>query len=476
MRVFLIKIFFLQITNITYRISLLQLLLQWAVLIFNSEKPPKKVTYSWWSRLWRIYNYLKRQKKKRKEKEKQNKKKRREESQKQRKFERRKKWRKLKVILKSGFRKKRHTPQQKIFKQRQKFLRKWNRRRRHRIFWVFIKSLGKKKIVSPQKKERIKLIQAEKSFEKYRKKRRKRFVLKRQKEIIIDVLKGKGLPESRKKKGPSLWKQIWLPKQLIITINSLLFFLLSYFFIAFFDKLSMGITALLFDYKTVIYYYNIEFLVDYDAWYADAVKAIFATGPIVGLFIGILSLIIYSKVYLENGILKLLLLWAIFHGFNRIISGALVGSMLSKGFGYVIIYMYYSDTGKLILALIVLMLSVIVGSLSAKFWVMSANSYYNYSKLEGRALFLLNQIFLPYVFGNIIIYFITQPKTEFLDTLVNVFMIFMILPPLLLYRNYQDYYFDEEPRSIKISIPILIFAIIFIASFRYFLDFGLRLG
>ncbi|MCK5776879.1 MAG: hypothetical protein KAH25_11910, partial [Bacteroidales bacterium] len=242
-------------------------------------------------------------------------------------------------------------------------------------------------------------------------------------------------------------------------------------------KLATGLTSyLLFDYKTIIYYYKIEFLVDNDAWFTDSVKTIFATGPILGLMIAILSLIIYSIVYLESGILKTLLLWAIFHGFNRIVNGTLIGAMIGEGFGYVIMYMYYSDTGKLIMSLLTIITSVIIGTISTKYWIMTANSYYNYSKTHNRQVYIYSQVLLPFILGNVIIYLINLPEFYFYDIMVNGFMLFMILPVLILNKSEQDLYFDEDPKTIKLSVKLLIFSIVFIGTYRILLDIGIRIG
>lgn len=238
----------------------------------------------------------------------------------------------------------------------------------------------------------------------------------------------------------------------------------------------MGITSLLFDYKTVIYYYKIEFLVDYDAWFADSIKTIFSAGPTIALIIAILSLIIYSLVYLETGILKTLLLWAILHGSNKLIGGTLVGNLLGQGFGYVIMYLYYSDTGKLIMSLLMIMTSTIIGTISTRYWIMSANAYYKFSKPSGRKVFIISQVFIPYILGVPIIFLINQPEAMRYDTLTNVALIFMILPPVLLNQYYQEYYFEDKAKKIDWAYRIIIFSIVFIVTYRILLGIGLRLG
>lgn len=442
----------------------------------NGMPSQKPIRYSFFGRLWRIYKYLKRARKKRRKEKKIRKQQQKENLRKEKVFRRRMRRRKLKVVLKS-FLKPRHLSeedQEKINEAER--LRLWKKRKQKRLRKAFFKSLFKKKPISPSKKAYYAKIYQEQDFQRYKRRRRLRFILKRNREILLDLLKGKGLPKKKKKAKTSVWKYIFKKDQLIISTHSLLLFLVSYLFIEFIANLSMGITSLLFDYKTVIYYYKIEFLVDYDAWFADSIKTIFATGPVIALIIAILSMILYSMVYLETGILKTLLLWAILHGSNKIIGGTLVGNLLGKGFGYVIMYLYYSDTGKLIMSLLMISASVVIGTISTKYWIMSANSYYKFSKPDGRRVFITSQVLIPYLLGTPLIFLINQPDVLRYDTFINVSLIFMILPTVLLNKFYQEYYFEDTEKKINWSYGIIIFAVVFIAAYRVLLGIGLRMG
>ncbi|MCK5776558.1 MAG: hypothetical protein KAH25_10290, partial [Bacteroidales bacterium] len=207
--------------------------------IQHFSKPKPKIEYNWWQRLWRIHQFLQRSRKKKKQAQKDKRNKRKQEK----KFNRRKKWRKYKVVIKSIFKRKKKTSKELATIKKRSFLAKWKRRRRRRIIRVFIKSIGKTKKMTKARIEYIQRYEKEKAFNKYRKKRRRQFIIKRNLLILKNLLTGKGLPPKRYKKAPSPWRQIWLPEQLTITANSLMFFLLSYFFIAFFDKLATGLTS-----------------------------------------------------------------------------------------------------------------------------------------------------------------------------------------------------------------------------------------
>jgi hypothetical protein len=180
----------------------------------------------------------------------------------------------------------------------------------------------------------------------------------------------------------------------------------------------MGVASLLFDYKTVVYYYKIVFLVDYDAWFADSVRTIFATGPLVSLMVSILLIILYSRVFTENGLIKILLLWSIFHGINHFLGGVLIGNITSKGFGYVFIYSYYSETGKLIVSLMAIFLSIVAGTVSTKYWIITANSYFNNSRSALKSGFLNSQLLIPFIVGTCT-HFTHQPTRKYLLQLIG---------------------------------------------------------
>jgi len=451
--------------------SLFNAMINYLVLFFASRPAGH---YSKLGRIIRILRFLRRSARKRRQQKKQEKKKKKDQKRKERRFRRRLLRRKLKVIFRAFFLGKRSDAQKKR-KVELKRKKAWEKRRKRRIRKVILKSFFKRR-----KKSKVRILakqkrKEEKAFYRYRRNRIYKFILKRNAQIWLNFLKGKGLPK-RKKKKQSIVKQLFASEYLIIAFNSLLFFLLAYFIISFIEKLGMAFTATHFDYKTIMYYYKLEYLVDYDDWYADSVKAIFASGPVLAVIVATLVLILYSKVYLEDGLMKLLLLWGMFHGFNSILGGAFIGALTGKEFGYTIMYLYYSDTGKLIITLLALLVMIVLGSSSVKFWIFSANTYYNFSKPEKRQVFIVSQVLIPFVLGSGIIFLINQPKLTAYNLLVNLSLIFMLLPVLLLSRYHQEYYFDEKKKKIKLSIRTLLIVILVLALYRIGLGYGLRMG
>lgn len=443
----------------------------WMLVFFENSNPGH---YSTFGRLRRIFGFLYRSAKKRRQEKKEQKKEQKGEKKTNNKFKRRMLWRKLKVVFRALFFGKKKDLQNKMNAQVSR-RKEWEKRRKRRIRKVILKSFFKPKKKSLVRQNSKLKRKQEALFQRYRRHRIYFFVVKRYLQLLGNFILGKGLPRKKKKKG-TLLHLVFTHDYLVIALNSLVFFLLSYFLISFLEKLGMAFTAMHFDYKSVIYYYKLEYLVDNDDWYADAVKAIFASGPILMAIVATLLVILYSKIYLEDGLLKLLLLWGIFHAYNTFFGGSLIGALTGKEFGYVIMYMYYSDTGKLVIALFVILLMVVLGSASVKFWIFSANSYFNYSKTNNRPAFIISQVFIPYILGNLLIFIINQPKLIFYHVLVNLSLLFMLLPVLFLSRFHQEFYFDEKPKRINVSYLALIGTVLILAIYRIGLEYGLRLG
>lgn len=436
----------------------------------------KPIRYPWWKRLWRIYRFLRRQKRKRKQQKKNLKQQKKHEQKKQTeawKWRKKVKRRARRMAIKRYFRPKRITRTQYEEQLRLKAIKQKAKRRKRRIFY---KSLVSARPTNPtiiakreaQKKKQI--------FETYKRRRLRRFVLKKHRQIIWNILRGKGLPKkAQHKKRPNIWLQALGKEKLIIMFNSLTTFLLSYYFVMIASKIGTAVAALFFDIKAVIYNNTISYIVEEGGWTMDAIKTVFAAGPVIALLIAVVCVLLYSQIYAERGVLKLLILWAIFHGFNQIIMGILAGSFTGQGIGYVISYSYFMDTDKLIISIVMISLALAIGLISIRVWVNTANSYYTATLSHDRKQFIIAQVFLPYLLGNGIILLVTLPHFIFFDTIINFSLLIFLIPTLLRGHLQPDTFFEtEEEITVRWRYRIFIFAVLFIASVRYSLHIGIR--
>jgi hypothetical protein len=117
---------------------------------------------------------------------------------------------------------------------------------------------------------------------------------------------------------------------------------------------------------------------------------------------------------------------------------------------------------------------VMAGLMTTRSFLISANSYFNEINENNRSFFMVPQVFIPYLIGNLILIAIRQPKFIYYDTFVALAMILPVLPVLISYRSYHEMYFEEEEKTLRISWVSLLILGGLTLIFRGLLSFGLR--
>ena len=261
---------------------------------------------------------------------------------------------------------------------------------------------------------------------------------------------------------------------LLITANSTVLFLLSYFALFLISQAITVVAASFFDYPTIVYYFEIYFNINQEAWFHDSVKTIFSSGPVIIFVIGITFIIIYSNLKENPGSFKLFFLWGFMHAVNMLFGALLVGTLFETGVGHVISWMYVMDTGKVLYSILSIFMLVISGLIATKPFLISANTYYNEMNENNKTSFIIAQVLLPYLLSNAALLVIRQPRFVFYDTFILVALFLSLLPILVTYRSYSIPYFEEEekkPGFVWIPLAVLTLAVLF---FRVVLAMGLR--
>jgi hypothetical protein len=263
---------------------------------------------------------------------------------------------------------------------------------------------------------------------------------------------------------------------MIIALNSTGYFILAFFFVYLSGQLATAIAAMQFDYTGVVYYYKLVYTIDTYAWISDAVKMLYSIAPFTALLIALLSIIAILNMYADTSGLKLFFLWTYVHGIVWFFGAILAGTFLDKGFGYVIMYLYFMDTGKLVLSLLSLTGLLVALGLSTKYFIFSANTYFNKLTEHSRTFFIFSQVFLPVIAGTIIIIGIKLPEITIYELFVLISTLFIILPVSLLYNSYPTFYFEEWPVRIRLNLPVIITAIVVLVAFRIIFEAGIPFG
>ncbi len=261
----------------------------------------------------------------------------------------------------------------------------------------------------------------------------------------------------------------------IISANSFFLFLMAYLIIYTLHLFITACTALLFDIPVIIFYKDVDFLIRGIDWTTDMVTGVFSAGPISMAVISLLLLILYIAVATETGILRLLVLWMIFHALTRFFGELLVGAVMGKGFGYVFLYMFVLDTSKVVLSILVFVAMFTIGLLIFQLFLYSSNIYFNDLRKSYRLQFILSQFFVPFILGNIVILLIKIPSFSYFDATLNITGLLILIPLLVRSVGFQDMYFDEEPRVIKLRMSMIVVTIISLILFRVIFGIGVRL-
>ncbi len=257
-----------------------------------------------------------------------------------------------------------------------------------------------------------------------------------------------------------------------IAVNSTAGFLLAFFFVFYLNHFINILTAgifgfpISFDFKVI--YYNIE---PYQ-WTPDAVKMIFSAGPILIFIFGMISLIAFFSLTEEEARVKIFFLWMVLIALNYFLGGLMIGNIFKKGVGHVFNWMYFTDTQKMIIAIMGFFGLVSTGILMAKPVAHSANSYFKSLSENNFPFFFTAQIIVPFILGNLLVFIYFYP-----DILYNNEILFyerfggisMFLVLLLIFgriNHFETIYFDEEDRKISISWVMLSLAVFFLLLIR----------
>jgi hypothetical protein len=221
-------------------------------------------------------------------------------------------------------------------------------------------------------------------------------------------------------------------------------------------------------------YYDVNYLIRSGDWTTDMVQVVFSAGPFIAFFLCLVSVVIYANTTYESWPMKIFVFWIMCHSYVQFFGELMLGSLLSKGFGWAIAYLFYMDTPKMLISLVGFVFLVTAGILSTRYFLYSGNIYFNNLDRSNRMPFVISHIFLPYIFGSAIIILIKQPRITELETTVALSMVFLVLPTTIRARFFGKMYFDEDPKKIRIMWPWILAALFLLPALRFVLGHGIR--
>ncbi len=264
-------------------------------------------------------------------------------------------------------------------------------------------------------------------------------------------------------------------KYLIILLNSTFIFLLAYLFVFLLKEMAFVIAAGSLDIKAVMMYYDVEYLIRSRDWTEEAVKVVFSTGPLISFMLTLISLTIFALASHETWSTRLFIMWVFLQAFTQSFGEMIFGTLLNQGFGWVLAYLYFSDTGKMLFVVGILLGMLTGGLFLSRFVLLTGNIYFNNIGKRNRGPFLMSQILLPFLIGTGMIILVKQPFENGFEFIVEGSMLLVLLPAILRARLTNDLFFDEEPRRIRIKWIWIFITILAFIFFRIWFWKGVRI-
>ncbi len=262
-------------------------------------------------------------------------------------------------------------------------------------------------------------------------------------------------------------------KRFHILVNSTAFFILAYLFLFISGQLVTIVSGSIFDFDYAWYFYRVKFFITSKDWNHDSVKLIFGALPVYYLIVGSISLIIYSKGRIYEGILKQFFLWLYLIAFSLFFGSLLIGGFANKGFGHVLRWSYMMDTGRMLYVFSGLAGLISLGFFSGRQILIASNSYYVSMLDKQKFGFYLHMILYPFIAGFFIISLVKLPYVDdnsYYETLcLSGFVIVVIFLRIRL-KSVTDLYFEEDEKKKHFNRKLLILAATVLILYRVLLD------
>ncbi|MCX6248857.1 MAG: hypothetical protein NTW10_14115, partial [Bacteroidetes bacterium] len=189
----------------------------------------------------------------------------------------------------------------------------------------------------------------------------------------------------------------------------------------------------------------------------------------------LIALAIFSLVSYETWFIRLFFIWVLLHAVTQSFGELVLGALFNQGFGWVLAYLYFDDTEKMVIVVAILLAMVAAGMILSRYLLLTGNIYFNTLSKSNRISFFRAQFLFPFLIGTGILILLKQPLKNSFELFVECLMLLVLLPANLWASFSLDLFFDEEPRKARIRWVWIAAALLAIVIFRIFFWTGVRL-
>ena len=264
-------------------------------------------------------------------------------------------------------------------------------------------------------------------------------------------------------------------RNLTITVNSVMVFIISYVLVYLFYWLTSMLVASWYGLDSILYYYDLEFNNHSTLWNRFNILMVTGIPPFMCLFLGIFLMRVVLKKSRFVGLQKLFILWSGFHLMNHFFGAFPSGVVTAEGFGYVAAWMYMNTAFKFLFSIISLFILAGIGYYSAQN-VLETSDSVNRIKTEHRVNFIFMQLALPWLIATVILLLLRLPRGfEYpYETLMFFSMVFLVIPPFFNEKVKPKLNLVKIKKKRYINFGYLAMMLVLLAFLRIMLGIGLH--
>lgn len=279
----------------------------------------------------------------------------------------------------------------------------------------------------------------------------------------------------KEKKLPLFAQRNPVYRNLTITLNSLIIFLLTYTLVYLFYWLTSMLVASFYGIDSTLYFYDLKFNNHSPLWNRFNILLVTGIPPFFCLFLGIFLYQVLFKIKRFVGLQKLFILWSAFHLFNHFFGAFPSGVITDEGLGYVAAWLYMNTAFKFMFSLISLFLLGLIGFYSAKHILETSDSV-NRIKSEKKTSFMFYQVAIPWLIGTVIMLLIRVPHNFDYpyETLMLFTAIFLVVPPFFNEKVKPELNLFKVKKNRNVNFGYLAMMILLLAFLRIMLGIGLH--
>lgn len=245
-------------------------------------------------------------------------------------------------------------------------------------------------------------------------------------------------------------QQALLPDLQVTFINSITFFLLAFWLVYLTSQLLAIFTAGEFSIPAILYSFKTEWpLFKYSPLYSRFnLILIFGIGPLFCFVLAIISYRLFNRLVTKLNLLPVFLFWITFHSLNLVFGAYIAGVITHTGLSYVSSWIFGNvnpGIQEMFLILASSILLIVIGITSVR-KLLQMSSSAGIIQPANRIYYILAQLLLPWLLGNLIIAAINYPNfpPEFLSIMITSFL--LVFPSIVNYNSASN-------RLVKIRKP-----------------------